>query len=71
MPTGLVERLDTVTFLGKLIKAIVGSNLKTKIDIHVFVISIYIFSSGILFRLLECMYFFSHESFIVYSPRLL
>ena len=68
MPTALVERLNTVTFPGKLIKAIVGLILK-KIDIHVFVISTYFFFSGRIFHLFDCLYFFfSHECFMC-SPR--
>ena len=51
MPTGLVERLNTVTFLRKFIKAIVSSNLK-QIDIH----HSYICNFNIFFSLVE--YFF-------------
>ena len=67
MPTGLVERLNTVTFLGKFIKAIVGSNLK-QIDIHHSCIC----NFNIFFSLVEDFFvcwivctFFSHECLFI------
>ena len=60
MPTGIVALLNTVTFLGNFIKAIVGSNLKQN-DIHHscicnFNICFSLVEDFIVF--LDCLYFF-------------